>query len=348
MKHAFLNVLLYSLLLLAGFAYLGHAVTRVSGGAVRVVEGVGPEAGESIFWGKGKCHTCHAVGDRGSAIRGPNQGDKGPLGLPIGSRAEERAKERSAKTGKAYTATDYLLESLAHPGAYVVEGFKDEMPVAYRPPVSLKPEEIKAVIAYLQSLGGEGDPGSVERSPFWKEIVAGAAQAVAEKPFEPYLKGDPEMGREIFFGRTGGCSKCHTVAGKGGDVGPELTAVAGTRSAHFLVESVLDPSAKVASGFEKTIVVRKDGREVAGVKKGESERAVEVRDKEGKLHTIPRSEIEVIDVDPVSIMPENFADVLNITEFHHLLAFLLTLKGELPIGETAPRLASGREGGTNR
>lgn len=332
MKGAFLKVFLFVLALLAGFAYLGHAVTRVSGGAVRVVEGTGPEAGESIFWGKGKCHTCHAVGDRGSAIRGPNQGEKGPLGLPIGLRAEERAKERSAKTGRPYTATDYLVESLAHPGAYVVEGFKDEMPTAYRPPVSLKPEELKAVITYLQSLGGEVDAGGVERSPYWKDIVAGAAKAEAEKPFEPYLKGDPAMGREIFFGQAGGCSKCHTVGGKGGEVGPELTAVAGTRSPHYLVESVLDPSAKIASGFEKTIVVKKSGSEVVGIKKKEDGQAVEIRDKEGKLHKIPRSEIAEIDVDPASIMPENFADVMSLTEFHNLLAFLLTLKGEQVAG----------------
>ena len=93
---------------------------------------ISPEGGEAIYWGKGRCFTCHSIGDNGSAVRCPNHGvwgDKFPLAM--GARAVERAKEREKETGLPYTATDYLVESLANPGAYVVDGFKNEMAVVF-------------------------------------------------------------------------------------------------------------------------------------------------------------------------------------------------------------------------
>src|SRR3972149_2480664 len=122
------------------FLWVGSAITKMTGGEKKgggVVE-ITPEGGESIFWGKGRCYTCHSIGDRGSAVRCPNLslwGDKFPL--PIGQRAAERAKEREKATGLPYTANDYLIESLANPSAYLVEGFKNEMAVVYAPPISL-------------------------------------------------------------------------------------------------------------------------------------------------------------------------------------------------------------------
>ena len=79
----------------------------------------------------------------------------------MGARAEERAKERSRRDRcQHYTAvTDYLVESLANPGAYVVEGYKNEMAVVYAPPISLSLNEIKAVVSYLTDPGRRSGPG---------------------------------------------------------------------------------------------------------------------------------------------------------------------------------------------
>ena len=147
-----------------------------------------PEAGEQLFLGKAKCYTCHSVGDTGSAIRGPNLGEPGPLGVPIGERAEERAEERRAATDAAFSSTDYILESMIEPNVYVVAGFKPEMPVIIRPPIALGAPEVGAIVAYLQSLGGDADSAPVEQSPFWQRVTAGAAEAELEL-FEPYIEG---------------------------------------------------------------------------------------------------------------------------------------------------------------
>ena len=341
MQGHFVKICLFTVVLLAGFAYLGRVVTSVSGGAVQVVEGVGPEAGEAIFWGKGTCYTCHAVGDRGGAIRGPNQGDSGPLGIPIGTRAEARAVERTEQSGRSFTAIDYLLESLIEPNVYVVEGYKAEMPEVHLPPVALDADEIKAVVAYLVSQGGDAEQLQVEQSPFWETVKAATAAGAVAEPFALYTPGDPEAGRALFYStEETACSRCHVIDGEGGQVGPELTMVAATRSVPFIVESILEPGATVASGFEQTMISLADWSEISGVKKEETDETLVIADTLGELHTIQKSEIDTMEEIPGSVMPENFGELLTVDEFHDLVSFVLTLKGETAVTDEEPAPAA--------
>src|SRR3972149_16660 len=118
MKRPFLGAAIFTVVAILLFVYVGELLTRISGEATRgpgngsLVSGViTPEAGEALFWGKGACYTCHAIGGRGSAIRGPNLGETGPLKMPIGARGVVRAQER-AKQGKPMGAVAYQVEAL--------------------------------------------------------------------------------------------------------------------------------------------------------------------------------------------------------------------------------------------
>ena len=63
--------------------------------------------------------------------------------------------------------------------------------------------------------------------------------------------GDPKRGEELFFtSPTAACSSCHTVKGKGGDVGPILDGIAVRGDKAYILESLMDPNAKLAKGFE--------------------------------------------------------------------------------------------------
>jgi putative heme-binding domain-containing protein len=325
----FLRVAGFTVAVVAVFAVIGETITRISGEGERhaapAAGDVSPEAGEAIFWGKGKCATCHAVGSRGNAVRGPNQGEGGPLGLPIGARAEARARERSQATGRPYTAADYLVESLLEPGAYVVQGFKNEMPAPLAPPISLTADELRAVIAYLQSLGGTVDVAGI-RLP--AAALATARQAAAPPPWAPYLPGDAKKGEDLFFNAdsNAACAKCHTVQGKGGQVGPELSHVAGTRDARFIVEAILDPSKEIASGYEPVLLVTREGQYLTGIIKREDAERIEILDNQARTHTVPKSAIAQRSPQTTSLMPGNFREILTVEEFHDLLAFVLSLK----------------------
>jgi quinoprotein glucose dehydrogenase len=60
--------------------------------------------------------------------------------------------------------------------------------------------------------------------------------------------GDAERGRAVFDGR-GDCRRCHGLEGQGGGAGPALAGIAGERSREELLESLVDPQARLAEGF---------------------------------------------------------------------------------------------------
>jgi putative heme-binding domain-containing protein len=206
----------------------------------------------------------------------------------------------------------------------VVQGYKNEMPNPLRPPISLKPEEVKAVILYLQSLGGTMDPVAIKLPAG----VEARARAPAAEEWAPYLAGDAKKGADLFFNpeSNAGCAKCHAVSGKGGTVGPELTGIAGTRDPKFIIDSILDPSREIASGYEPILIVTKDDRYITGILRKDGADAVEVVDAQGELHRIPKEAIRQKAPQKTSLMPENFKEILTVEEFHDVLAFLLTLK----------------------
>jgi len=317
------KVFAFLLLIVGTFLWIGHAVTALTGGekaAAGAVE-VSPEGGETIFWGKGRCFTCHSMGDRGSAVRGPNQGVFGEkFPLPIGARAEERAKERSTKTGQPYTALDYLVESLADPGAYVVEGFKNEMAIVYAPPIALELKEIKAVLAYLQSQGGEVDLEAIEKpSEVSKKYYARMAAAAAAGG------GDPGAGEQVYAQN---CASCHALKGQGGGIGPDLSAIA-AKGVRFIEDSILRPAKSITPGFETWAVTEKDGRKTVGLKSKETATEVEITKASGERVAIAKAEIKEIEQDKdASVMPDNLNEAMTVKDLQDVLAYMMLQKGQ--------------------
>jgi putative membrane-bound dehydrogenase-like protein len=67
--------------------------------------------------------------------------------------------------------------------------------------------------------------------------------------------GDPKRGEELFYNNPiAACASCHTVHGKGGDVGPILDGIAVRADKAYIVESLMDPNAKLAKGFENLAI----------------------------------------------------------------------------------------------
>ena len=326
MRGDWIKAPLFTVLLVVLFGWAGEVVTRASGGGARAAlgEGVSVENGEQLFWSTGKCHTCHSVGTQGSSVRCPNLGQSS-AGSEMALRAIERAQERSAELGREISATEYLIESIADPSAHVVEGFKDEMPKVYEPPISLGPEEVASVILYMQSLGGAPDPSAIVLPP---EIREAGRSGSAEAPWEPYLDGDSIRGEEIFFdtGGPGACAKCHLVRDRGGDVGPEVTSVAGTRTAQFIVESILQPSNEIASGYESILVQMNDGRILDGVLRRETTDSLWLGTSQGDVVALALGDVARRREQEVSLMPGNFAEILTVEQLHDLLAYLRTLQ----------------------
>jgi Cytochrome c len=96
--------------------------------------------GDSIAHDKGLCLTCHTIGKKEGALRFPDLAG-----------VAERAKTRVPGLDQVH----YFAQSLCEPNAFIVPGFSPGMPTINKPPVGLNDEELHAVIAFLQSQGGE-------------------------------------------------------------------------------------------------------------------------------------------------------------------------------------------------
>lgn len=172
------------------------------------------EIGQEIFDGKGLCNTCHTIGQSG-ALRFPDLAG-------IATRAAERQPGMDALT--------YLAESLYQPEAYIVPGFNPGMPAIDKPPVALSDDEIKAVLAYLQTLGGEatitmatvvpyaeGAEMTSDVDPPGGATAAEAAAAAQTAAVTPAGAVEPTGGGEALLVRYG-CNECHGEGGAAGSL----------------------------------------------------------------------------------------------------------------------------------
>jgi cytochrome c553 len=67
--------------------------------------------------------------------------------------------------------------------------------------------------------------------------------------------GDAKRGEDLFHNSpVAACASCHMVNGKGGDVGPILDGIAVRADKTYILESLMEPNAKLAKGFESLTI----------------------------------------------------------------------------------------------
>ena len=121
------------------------------------------------------------------------------------------------------------------------------------------------------------------------------------------------------------CAVCHTIEGKGGKVGPDLTGI-GARPKQDLLAEIIDPNRSVEGTYRNWIVQTKD-EVVSGRLLSESRTSVEIIDSAAKTHVIDRQDIKRIKAQDLSVMPEGF-EQLPKDDIAGILEFLSTSKGK--------------------
>ena len=244
------------------------------------------ELGALIFNGKGQCAACHTVDTSAPKGRCPDLTD-------IGINAASRVPGMDAKT--------YLIESLYDPAKYLVPGYGKIMPEIWKAPIALSQVEIEAVIAYLQSQGGEIDLTPFEEPPNVDRTKAGTTA----EALPPLLTGDPELGKKVFVDAA--CISCHAVTGiespAAGETNedfeivtaPDLSEIAAFNEMRYLEESILLPGAQIVNGFG-AVTVRAKGTTFQGTLVSQDEEKIVVRTKTAdgveEEHTILLSELD--------------------------------------------------------
>ncbi len=158
-----------------------------------------------------------------------------------------------------------------------------------------------------------------------------AAEAYGKQPAaaaqgELLAGGDIARGRDIVANHlAANCTACHAVESAGSEVGPNLRTIGAQRDAKYLLESLVAPSAQIATGYGIVNVTLKNKSEVTGTLAKETPQAVTVRLFDGKMQTIARSDIAA-QTAPASIMPP-MTGILQPREIRDVVAYLASLKG---------------------
>jgi putative heme-binding domain-containing protein len=186
------------------------------------------------------------------------------------------------------------------------------------------PKGIEAVDRFLASNG----PGIaaekhikllVQPAETSKQVARNNAYAALES-----LRGNAKNGQQV-FARV--CANCHKVGDKGYQFGPELTQVAVRLNRHDLIESIVEPSAKMDQKYISEQVRTSDDEVLIGFVAKETDTELTLSLPEGKTRTLNKADdIAERKQSLQSSMPENLGVTVAPTEFLDLIEYLTTLK----------------------
>jgi len=158
MRNTFLKVCLVVLLFFGAFAVVAKSIPSAPSlppeeapfdvAAIKTKQDIAM-AGQKIFFGKGQCALCHSIEPSASSRCQPLRG--------IGEKLTRDALYESLTNPEAFIYLDYSSDP--------PKPFSARMPQVTKPPIGLTENELLAVVAFLQTLGGEitMDPSELTR-----------------------------------------------------------------------------------------------------------------------------------------------------------------------------------------
>jgi cytochrome c oxidase cbb3-type subunit 3 len=174
--------------------------------------------------------------------------------------------------------------------------------------VGMTDEEIWQIITYIRSV----------------EVKAPATSA-----------GSAPHGKQLFYGDAN-CSLCQMVEGRGGRVGPELTTVGGSRTRAAIIDSVRNPSRRLAWGlteatkefpqeYETITVVTAEGKEIKGVALNEDSFSVQMMDTSEQIYLLEKDKLRSFQKNRESMMPVYTPELLSNKDLEDIVAYLTSV-----------------------
>ena len=147
---------------------------------------------------------------------------------------------------------------------------------------------------------------------------AGLPQTLAR--YQAALAGprDARHGQKIFEEQ---CVRCHSLQSQGGRIGPDLAGTKG-RAEETLLLDLLQPSAQITAGYRSYLVETVTGDSFTGLLSAETATSITLPGEDGKEQVILRKDIDSIRTSDVSLMPDNFAELLRPPDVADVLGYL--------------------------
>ncbi|MFP6620828.1 MAG: c-type cytochrome [Pirellulaceae bacterium] len=113
-------------------------------------------------------------------------------------------------------------------------------------------------------------------------------------------KADASRGRAVYK-KT--CAACHTLYDHGGKVGPNITG-SNRANLNYILLNLLDPSYDVPESYKMVMITTVNGRVLSGVIGEENDQRLVLKTAEQPTVVIPKDDIDLRRVSPLSLMPE--------------------------------------------
>ena len=145
-------------------------------------------------------------------------------------------------------------------------------------------------------------------------------QALIDERRSGFAAARPDLARgaAVF---TQNCAVCHRLGGLGNLVGPQLDGI-GSRGLDRLCEDILDPNRNVDRAFRAQLIVQNDGEVVTGLPRREAGDLLVFANSAGQEFSIAKSTVKERRDSALSLMPENFGEIVTPQDFYHLLGYL--------------------------
>lgn len=177
---------------------------------------------------------------------------------------------------------------------YVFNVVRDGIPGSIMPPHGLSETELWMLVAFMASL----------------------VEAGSDAEFD----GDAGNGRRLFAAN---CAECHRAGEEaGGVLGPPLTGITRRRAPEALMQSIREPSERIARGFRPVIVETGNGESVTGVLKNEDAFSLQIVTEAQSLRAFRHSGVRQLTRPGESLMPVFGETDLDESDIVDLLAFL--------------------------
>jgi putative heme-binding domain-containing protein len=134
------------------------------------------------------------------------------------------------------------------------------------------------------------------------------------------MPSDVKKGKQIFETN---CMTCHKMAGKGADIGPDLTLIKKKFDKKSMLDAIINPSASLAFGYEPWMISTHAGS-YYGFLMADAKQII-LKDLTGKRNTIKASDVTSRVQQKNSLMPEPSSMGLKEKDLSDLTGYLLSL-----------------------
>ena len=181
----------------------------------------------------------------------------------------------------------------------------------------------------LMQIVQQGVPGT--RMPAFGSLGTASVQSVIRylrnlqgQRAATTLAGSPQNGKALFFGK-GNCSQCHMVNGQGGFMGSDLSSFGSTQPPAEIRSAITDPNRDLDPRKRPVVVTIANGQILTGLARNEDNFSLQLQTTDGTFHLLNKSEVQKIEYQPRSLMPDDYGSRLSSTELDDLVSYLVSI-----------------------